>query len=79
MVNPIIVSQKEARQLALSCQGLTKRYENTLDSIRLLSYVQIDTISVTERAHNHVLFTRNPSFEPKELSELMDEKSIYEG
>ena len=78
MTNPIIISQKEARQLALSCQGLHHGYTNSLQVIQQIRYVQIDTISVTERAHNHVLFTRNPAYKPNELIQLMDDKSIFE-
>ena len=73
MTNPIIISQKEARQLALSCQGLHHNFTNSLQAIRQIRYVQIDTISVTERAHNHVLFTRNPAYKPNELIQLMDD------
>lgn len=78
MTNPIIISQKEARRLALSCQGLHQGYANSLQAIQQIRYVQIDTISVTERAHNHVLFTRNPAYRPDELIQLMDDKSIFE-
>jgi len=78
VTHPILISQKEARRLALSCQGLYHTGHNTLDAIRQLSYVQIDTISVTERAHNHVLFTRNPRYKQNELIRLMDDKAIFE-
>ncbi len=78
MTNPIVISQKEARQLALFCQGLYNAHHNTLDTIRQLGYVQIDTISVTERSHNHVLFTRNPRYKQDELIQLMDNRSIFE-
>lgn len=78
MTNPIRISQKEARQLTLSCQGLDDPYHNSLQAIQQINYVQIDTISVTERAHNHVIFTRNPAFKANELIQLMDDKSIFE-
>jgi len=78
VTNPIVISQKEARQLALFCQGLYNAHHNTLDTIRQLGYVQIDTISVTERSHNHVLFTRNPRYKQDELIQLMDNRSIFE-
>ncbi len=78
MTHSIVISQKEARQLALSCQGLYNMPQNTFDAIQQLSYVQIDTISVTERSHNHVLFTRNPTFKQQNLLQLMDNRSIFE-
>ena len=78
MTKPIIISQTEARQLAISCQGLYNRYNNSLHAIHQINYVQIDTLSVTERAHNHVLFTRNPAYNPNELMQLMADKSIFE-
>jgi len=74
----LTISEKEAREIALSCQGLNNPFHTTLDAIRQLSYVQIDTISVTERSHNHVLFSRNPCYSQQELKRLMDEKSIFE-
>lgn len=74
----INISEKEARQIALTCQGLHNPSHSTLDAIQQLSYVQIDTISVTERSHNHVLFSRNPTYNQNELIQLMDNKSIFE-
>jgi len=74
---PIAITKKEARKLALTAQKIGAKI-NTLEAIEQLSYVQIDTISVTERAHNHVLFTRNPQFKPTELDQLMKDKSIFE-
>ena len=78
MSNSIKISHTEARKLAISGQGLSGNENNSLKIIQQLGYVQIDTISVTERAHHHVLFTRNPTYHQKELSELMAAKSIFE-
>ncbi len=75
---PHIISQKEARILALNSQGLLNHSNSSLEAISQLTYIQIDTISVTERCHNHVIHTRNPSFNQDELSHLMEEKSIFE-
>ncbi len=74
---PISLSKKEARKITLAAQGLGKK-NDSLSIINQLSYLQIDTISVTERAHNHVLFTRNPKFKPAEIDQLMEGKSIFE-
>jgi len=46
--------------------------------INKLGYIQIDTISIVERSHNHILWTRNKNFEHKELNELINKKKIFE-
>ncbi len=44
-----------------------------------LGYVQIDTISVIERAHHHVLWTRMPGFRPEHLRQaLAKERTVFE-
>lgn len=50
-----------------------------LRTIEKLGYVQIDTISVVERAHHHVLWSRNPGYLQKHLHTLLtDEKRVIE-
>ena len=78
MTKPIVISQKEARKLVLNAQGLNQSFDNSLDIIKQLSYIQIDTISVKERAHNHVFFSRNSNFKKEEINQLMSDKSIFE-
>ncbi|MFT5560633.1 MAG: hypothetical protein ACI9B8_000994 [Sulfitobacter sp.] len=75
----------QARRLALSRQGLAKqdtfgRGINAVErTIRTLRYVQIDTISVVDRAHHHVLKTRVSNYQPAHLDTLLTErKSIFE-
>lgn len=47
--------------------------------IEQLGYVQIDTISIIERAHKHVLWTRLPEFRNEMLDELVDkDKKVFE-
>ena len=80
------ISLLEARQLAISAQKLadpfaspTRGQAGVLDIISHLGYVQIDTISVVERAHHHVLWTRCPDYQPSMLHELQArERSIFE-
>jgi len=43
-----------------------------------LGYVQIDTISVVQRAHHHTLWSRNPDYQPSHLDKLVQEKRVYE-
>lgn len=75
----------QARRLALSRQGLGKqdafgRGINAVErAIKTLRYVQIDTISVVDRAHHHVLKTRVSNYQPDNLNDLLTErKSIFE-
>jgi len=50
----------------------------TLAAVENLGYVQIDTISVIQRAHHHVLWSRNPRYRPEHLDQLLDEKQVFE-
>ena len=43
-----------------------------------LGYVQIDTISVVERAHHHILWSRVPDYDLNHLNALVREKQIFE-
>ncbi len=63
----VSLSKKEARKIILSAQALNKNApfgsgpESVIRAIEHLGYVQIDTLSVVERAHHHVLWTRIPA------------------
>ena len=50
----------------------------TLASIESLAYVQIDTISVVNRAHLHVLWSRNHHFNEQHLATLYKQKKVFE-
>ncbi|UUC92045.1 MULTISPECIES: winged helix-turn-helix domain-containing protein [Comamonas] len=72
------------RQLALASQGLggRKRFgkglAGTLAAIEHLGYVQIDTLSVVERAHHHVLWNRVPGYSSQYLNQLSSAGKIFE-
>ncbi|MFT5012917.1 MAG: hypothetical protein ACJAX5_000307 [Patiriisocius sp.] len=75
----------QARRLILNRQGLAKpdafgRGINAVErTIKTLRYVQIDTISVVDRAHHHVLKTRVSNYQPTHLDDLLSKrKSIFE-
>jgi uncharacterized protein YcaQ len=78
------ISLKEARFLALGSQMLLNAHSlkgkaGLLKVIEQLGYVQIDTISVVERSHRHILWTRLPSFDEKMLADLIDkDKKVFE-
>ena len=81
----IHLNLKEARRLALRCQlleGSTKLpsgKEGAARVIEHLGYVQIDTISVIERAHHHVLWTRVRDYQPAMLDELLaKDRRVFE-
>lgn len=72
------------KQLTLFNQGLGKNsrfakgVDGTLQAIEHLGYVQIDTISVVERAHHHILWSRVPDYELSHLNSLVGERQIFE-
>lgn len=72
------------RRLALARQGLTRPAvfgrgrPGALRALERLGYVQIDTISVVARAHNHTLWTRVPNFRPRHIDALLQRKEAFE-
>lgn len=72
------------RRIALSAQGLLQArpygtgLKGAIRAINHIGYVQIDTISVVERAHHHVLYSRVPKFKPEMLNKLLLNKDIFE-
>jgi uncharacterized protein YcaQ len=76
---------KQIRRLALAGQGLSKsdpfgRGINAVErTIKQLHYIQIDTISVVQRAHLHVLNTRVSNFTEHMLHRLLAQRrTIFE-
>jgi len=78
------LSLPQAQKLALIAQGLPistskgSAYNKTLNAFEQLGYVQIDTISVVQRAHHHTLWSRNPSYQPKHLDQLVADRQVFE-
>ncbi len=72
------------RRLALAAQGLLQAqpYGNglagTRKAIKHIGYVQIDTISVVERAHHHVFHSRVPKFKPAMTNQMLLDGDIFE-
>nr|WP_230467308.1 crosslink repair DNA glycosylase YcaQ family protein [Lujinxingia vulgaris] len=50
----------------------------TQRAIEHLGYVQIDTLSVVERAHHHVLWSRVPGYAQSHLNALVSAQKIFE-
>jgi uncharacterized protein YcaQ len=75
---------QKLRGIALNQQGLLKAdsfgrgKQATLRAIEQIGYIQIDTISVVERAHHHVLWSRMSSYKPQYLTELVADSQLFE-
>lgn len=79
------ISKTEAADLVLNSQLLNgksksaKRKNGSAEIIDKLGYVQIDTIFVINRAHHHILWTRNHNYTEKLLHDLQTkDKLIFE-
>ncbi len=76
--------EAKLRRIALERQGLLRKDSfgrgkgATLRAIEHLGYVQIDTISVVERAHHHVLYSRVSNYRPALLDRLVRERKVFE-
>lgn len=72
------------RHVALAAQGLLqvqpfgRGLAGTRAAMNHLGYVQIDTISVVERAHHHVVHSRVPGFKPDMIHQLLIDRDIFE-
>jgi uncharacterized protein YcaQ len=59
--------------------GLPAGKEGAARCVERLGYVQIDTISVVERAHHHTLWSRQPDYDPDMLHELQgSDRRVFE-
>ena len=78
------LSIQQAQKLVLHSQrALTpnqsgRAIDATLSAIDHLGYIQIDTISVVQRAHHHTLWNRNPRYQASQLDQLLARKHVFE-
>lgn len=76
--------QARLRRIALAAQGLLQAQPygcglaGARKAINHLGYIQIDTISVVERAHHHVFYSRVPKFEPAMTNQMLINGDIFE-
>ncbi|MFO7698622.1 MAG: crosslink repair DNA glycosylase YcaQ family protein [Anaerolineae bacterium] len=87
---PESLSRAQARRLFVHAQGLDgdwpPLFDGTLScpqavarTVTRLGYVQIDTISVVERAHHHTLWLRQPGYTAGDLhAALALDRSVFE-
>ncbi|WP_065187379.1 winged helix-turn-helix domain-containing protein [Shewanella woodyi] len=71
-------SANEWLQLNLQQQGLLTPADSVSKAVEQLSYVQIDSINVVERAHHHVLFNRISDYQTSMLDSAMAKSEIFE-
>jgi hypothetical protein len=74
-------SPKELRQLVLQHQGLLQPASGkaaVAEVLKQISYVQLDSIYVVERAHHHVLFNRVKNYQPNMLDKALEQKQSFE-
>jgi len=84
-MNKTQISLKLARKIVLNAQlldgrtKLTKGKEGIAQTVEKLGYVQVDTISVVQRAHHHTLWTRRPDYQPEMLDQLQrKDRRVFE-
>tara|TARA_R110002020_G_scaffold406378_2_gene616402 strand:- start:50407 stop:51573 length:1167 start_codon:yes stop_codon:yes gene_type:complete len=76
------ISNREARRLWLEAQGLSVAPTGPVDLpdiIRRLGFVQLDTIRVVARAHDHILWSRNQNYREPMLEKcLARDRHVFE-
>jgi uncharacterized protein YcaQ len=78
------LSLKEAQKIILLSQGIHKEKsvgkgcKASYKAIETINYVQIDSISVVERAHHHSLWNRAENYSPEHIERLLEDKQIFE-
>ena len=80
-----VLSPSHAKKLVLLSQDLPPKNKaqgsaisHTLSAIEQLGYIQIDTISVIQRAHHHTLWNRNPRYQLNHIDELVENRDVFE-
>ncbi len=75
---------QQARKLVLLSQRVPPARQTgralaaTRSAIEHLGYIQIDTISIVQRAHHHTLWNRNPRYKTTHLADLIADKQVFE-
>ena len=74
-----LVSQEEARRIAVRAQRLDGSATNILDTVRRLGFLQIDPISTVAPPQQLVLWSRLGPYDVTELDRLLwDERKLFE-
>ncbi|MGE8513670.1 MAG: winged helix-turn-helix domain-containing protein [Chryseobacterium culicis] len=78
------LTPEHVKLATLDCQGLIHSTPfgtgktAVLNAVEHLGYIQIDTLSMVERAHHHTLWTRIPDFQTDYLEELVEDRKVFE-
>lgn len=78
------ISNRDARRLWLDRQGLAETPTGeispdvVLKIIERLGFVQLDTIRIVARAHDHILWSRNQHYREQMLDELIVARKAFE-
>ncbi|MEZ5893662.1 MAG: crosslink repair DNA glycosylase YcaQ family protein [Parvularculaceae bacterium] len=81
---PLTISNRDARRLWLDRQGLGPAPtgpagpEALMAEIRRLGFVQIDTVRVLARAHDHIMWTRKQAYREGMLDDLVKAREAFE-
>lgn len=84
MAKHATISAAEHRRLFLNASLMSEDTDAkadaraTLGLIRRLGFVQLDTISIVERAHHHILWTRRHTYQPGTLDRLQRSGHLFE-
>lgn len=84
MNHEVILNKQQAQQVMLASLGLRAPFrrkaskEDLLTAIRQIHNLQIDTISVVARAHQHILWSRLGSYQTNWLEQLHAEGQLFE-
>ena len=80
-----IISNQDARHIFLERHGLCSppraklSDDGVLEIIRSLGFVQVDSINTVARAHHMILFARNQTYRPEQLTRLLErERALFE-
>ncbi len=80
----LTISNRDARRLWLERQGLADTPTGALDDdglaaiIERLGFVQLDTIRIIARAHDHILWSRNQNYREPMLDRLIKDRAVFE-
>lgn len=82
MTRRLRISNRDARRLWLSAQGLATTPTGPLDLdalIKGLGFVQLDAIRAVSRAHHHILWSRNQNYrEPMLGRHMSQDRRVFE-
>ncbi|MCH2077238.1 MAG: winged helix DNA-binding domain-containing protein [Rhodobacteraceae bacterium] len=81
-----VISNAKARRIFLSAHGLLSRptgaasYADVAQTVHNLGFVQVDSINTVARAHDHILWSRLPSYRPgRAMGCAARDRSVFEG